>query len=100
MPNQSQRLKSASGQNDAKVSCLLSSSQPFRIGPTRSFPRLKIGSSCLLAATYCAGVTSPYGSCQKVTAVGLSYDASRAAACSATALNLPFTAPAMSPPTL
>ena len=37
MPNQSQRLKSVSGQNDAKVSSLLSSSQPFRIGPTLSF---------------------------------------------------------------
>ena len=70
------------------------------MGPTRSSPRLKNGSSCLLAATYWAPVRSGLGSCQNETAVGRPYDASLAAAWSATPLNAPFIAPAMSPPTL
>ena len=59
MPTQSQIAKSSSGQYDANVDTLLSSSHPLSSGPTRSSPRLKIGSSCLLAAAYCAPDMSP-----------------------------------------
>src|SRR6478609_11006675 len=100
MPTQSQIAKRSSGQYEPNVASWLSSSQPLRIGPTRSRPRLKMGSSCLAAATYSAGDMSPCGSCQNETAVGSRYDASLAAACSATASYVPLTAPATSPPTL
>jgi hypothetical protein len=85
MPTQSQSSKSSSGQKELDVARWLSSSQPLRIGPTRSRPRLKTGSGCLLAAAYWAGVRSPCGSCQNATAVGSRNDASLVAASLATA---------------
>ena len=100
MPTHCQIRNSDSGQYCAKVETWLSSSHPFRIGPTRRSPRRKMGRSCRLPATYCLGVMSPCGSCQKVTAVGRLYDASLAAARLATALYSPWAAPAASPPTL